>query len=430
MPDFDFSGLRSTSQAAFKTDFVDVAHRSLRRRRRRQLRLAGTALAVAAVATGVGVKGVAGQSSEGLAGGMPGVKSIVTPPFIPPGQPSHSPAGGSGHDIRMGAVQAGDLNHLYVNYNDCRKADCTVMFAATADAGTDWTRSPLPVPHDALVELFVVAPRTVLAWYQTSGAQATQRWLSTSDGGQNWRQGNVSTVAALPASWQILGQDFEGASGVAVLAANPVTGDLAQLAPRQLPGGRALGGLPASAGLWLTGASLASSDPRSTDGAVTFTGSVIEVSHDGGRAWQQYTLPETISGGDQDPGAVIATADGHTAYAVGQAHGMLQIYRTADGGKTWQRAAGQVRIGSDPRRLYAALRPDGTLTIQVGDQAADHPRMYQSTDQGRTLKAVTVGPGAAAVAVPGGYAQSGWPNQSGSWLSGNGTDWTYAAPPA
>lgn len=42
---------------------------------------------------------------------------------------------------------------------------------------------------------------------------------------------------------------------------------------------------------------------------------------------------------------------------------------------------------------------------------------------------VPVGPGAAAVPVPGGYVQSGWPNYSGVWLSADGTDWSYVAPP-
>lgn len=428
MPDFDFSGLRSDSQAAFRTDFGDVTNRS-RRRRRRQVRLAGAAIALAVVATGVGVADAAGRSPDDLTGGLPGAKPSATPPFIPSWQPSQAPAKPGVHDITMGALEAGDLSHFYVRYDDCRGADCTLMFAASTDAGAEWTRSPLPVPHNSLVALYVVAPRTVLAWYQSSGAQTTQSWLTTTDGGAHWRQASVADVAVVPSSWQVLKQDFEGASAVSVLAADPVTGDIARLAPRQLPGGRVPGGLPVSAGLWMTGVSGATGD-AGNGGQTTFADSVAEVSHDGGHTWQQYTFPEPIVGGDAGDGAVLATVDGHTAYAVGQAGGALRIYRTIDGGTTWQRTAGQVRIGSDLRRLYAALRPDGTLTIQIGDQAPDHPTMYESTDQGRTLHEVAVGPGAAAVAVPGGYAQSGWPNVSGSWLSGDGTAWTYAAPPA
>jgi hypothetical protein len=33
------------------------------------------------------------------------------------------------------------------------------------------------------------------------------------------------------------------------------------------------------------------------------------------------------------------------------------------------------------------------------------------------------------VAVAGGYAQTGWPNSSGAWLSPDGATWSYAAPP-
>jgi photosystem II stability/assembly factor-like uncharacterized protein len=303
------------------------------------------------------------------------------------------------------------------------------MVAATADGGTTWTKSPLPVGHNALAQLIALGPRTLVAWYQNEGA-STQPWLATTDGGSSWRPVTVGAVDAIPAGWRAL--DVPGGPESQVLAADPTTGEIARLAqPRSLTLAKTVAGLPPAAGLWVTGhLGTTTTAPDSNNAQqILPTGSAIEVSHDGGRTWHRQSFPEALDAGDTTlGGAAVATHDGQIAYAVGQAGGELAIYRTGDGGATWQRTSAHLQVGS--KRLYAALRADGTLSVQIGDQESDHPTMYQSTDQGQSLREVSIAPGAQAVPVPGGYAESGWPNSSGVWLSTQGSEWSYAAPPS
>jgi photosystem II stability/assembly factor-like uncharacterized protein len=237
----------------------------------------------------------------------------------------------------------------------------------------------------------------------------------------------VGKVAAFPAGWRAV-EDPGQADRIAPLAADPVTGELAHLSqPRSLVLAKEIPDLPMTAGLWLSGfLSISIHGPQQMG---TGTGSTVDVSHDGGRTWHRTTFPvDFCAAVDMPGGPAIATADGKTAYAVGEAAGNLIIYRTSDGGLTWQRAAAQAQVGD--RRLHAAVRADGTLIIQAGDQAGDRPVMYQSTDNAQTVQQIVLGPGASAVPVAGGYAQSNWPKTSGVWLSGDGTDWSYVDPPS
>ncbi|MCM0679134.1 hypothetical protein NCC78_31365, partial [Micromonospora phytophila] len=62
-------------------------------------------------------------------------------------------------------------------------------------------------------------------------------------------------------------------------------------------------------------------------------------------------------------------------------------------------------------------------------RAGDDPLMFLSTDEGRRLAPVEPAPGADALPVPGGYAQTGWPDTPGIWLSPDGLTWSYVEPP-
>jgi photosystem II stability/assembly factor-like uncharacterized protein len=328
---------------------------------------------------------------------------------------------------------AGDLDHLYLRYTDCQHpgVDCAVMLAASDDGGISWAESALPVEHNSLVTLTALAPRTLLASVQ-DGTAARQYWQASTDGGTTWREVSVREVDAIPAGWLPVDSPLS-LNRVGVLAADPATGDLVSLAePRQLAMARLVSGLPPAAGLWVSGflgtATAPITTPHGIEQSVTGTGSSVEVSHDGGRTWLRRSFPDNLDDGVAFGGASMATSDGRTAYAVGLAGGALLVYRTIDGGDTWQRTPARVAV-SRPTEVYASVRADGTLFVQLGTQAADHPTMYRSTDGGLTLRPVPVGPGAAAVPVPGGYAQPGWPNSSGAWLSPNGTTWSYVAPP-
>ena len=423
MPELDFRGLAAASQVAFKPTFDEVVRRAGRRRRR--ARAAGVLVVVAAVATGTGV---ATGVLPGVRGTSVPAETPTTPAFVPPARPSDGPGGPvPGRRSQTGAMVAGDLDHLYLRYTDCQHpgVDCTVMLAASDDGGATWTDSALPVAHNSLVALTALAPRTVLAWVQ-DGTSVRQYWLASTDGGHTWRDVSNRQVDAIPDGWLPVDTP-RSLDRVGVLAADPATGDLVTLAePRQLALARLVPGLPSGAGLWVSG--FLGTATTGVQQAVTGTGSSVEVSHDGGRTWVERSFPDNLDNGDLSGAAAVATYDGRTAYAVGLADGALLVYRTDDGGQSWQRTPAQVAVGRQTE-VYAAVQAGGTLLVQVGTQAGDHPTMYRSDDGGRTLRPVPVGPGATAVRVAGGYAQTGWPNSSGAWLSTDGTTWSYVAPP-
>jgi photosystem II stability/assembly factor-like uncharacterized protein len=432
MSDFDFSGLRASSQAAFKTSFDDVVRRS---RRRRRARTAGVVLAAAVVIAGTGAASVQLRPTRGSVIGPPGPVPVTTPAFIPSWQPSDAPPTPRSHEIKAGALEAGDLDHLYLTYDDCHYLDCATGFAATADRGATWKTMPPPVPRNAMTQLTAVAARTLVLSYKTDGHPDVRHWLCSTDGGAHWRAVTAHPVTVLPAGWRVLDAPMSQEQ-VEVLAADPVTGDLATLSqPVGILYGHAVTGLPPQAGLWVGGSGWPGQEQPSGDALSGGTqrpprqGSTLQISHDGGRTWRQLTFPDAMrTDGDGGPGApLIATNDGQTAYALGEQDAALVVYRTTDGGKNWQRTTAHLAITT--QSLRAALSPDGTLTVQVGIQAPDNPAMYQSTDGGQTLHQVAIGPGASATPVPGGYAQSDWPNTAGVWLSGDGSTWSYVNPP-
>lgn len=429
MHELDFRGLDTASQAAFKPHFSEVVRRAARRRRR--TRATGALVAVVALATGTGVATGALPGGPGTA--APLVDTPSTPAFMPPAGPSDGPGPVAGRRSQTGAMVAGDLDHLYLRYTDCQRpgVDCAVMLAASDDGGATWTESALPVEHNSLVMLTALAPRTLLAWVQ-DGTAVRQYWQASSDGGRTWREVPVREADAIPAGWQPVDTTLS-LDSVGVLAADPATGDLVRLAqPLQLATGRLVSGLPPAAGLWVSGftgtATTPVATPQGTEQSVTGTGSSVEVSHDGGRTWQRSSFPDNLDDGEAFGAAAIASYDGRTAYAAGLAGGALLVYRTVDGGQTWQRTPARVAVAGRTE-VHASVRADGTLFVQLGTQASEHPTMYRSSDGAQTLRQVPVGPGAAAVAVAGGYAQTGWPNSSGAWLSPDGASWSYVAPP-
>ncbi|MDG4790424.1 sialidase family protein [Micromonospora sp. WMMD1102] len=297
------------------------------------------------------------------------------------------------------------------------------------------------MPDNSGVHLRVVAPRTLVAEVQTNPRTAEgwidiQRreefWLASTDGGVNWRRTGITEVAAVPETFRPV-ERRSGIDGLTVLAADPTTGDVVKLA-RLVPlhGARVIEGLPAGAGLWATGwtdkrvGSVQEPNGTVSEGAVIFSGSAISTSRDGGRTWRRSVLPEDVAAGGNFGAADLAIGDG-VAYAVGQVDGDLRVYRSADQGRSWQRTAARAEVGD--RRIEAALRPDGTLLIQAGILAGENPLMFEGLDRGERLREIPVGPGASAVAVPGGYAQSGNQDSSVGWLSADGRQWWHVNPP-
>ncbi|WP_406044816.1 glycoside hydrolase [Micromonospora sp. NBC_00898] len=419
MPDLDFAGLNTAAQAAFKPHFEQVRTRA---RRRRRTRIAAVVVAAAVVATGSGIAVAARPAGERLP--APAFGPDRTPEFMPGPQPTPTP--GAGRQVSTGRPAAGDLDHLYVRYQECRTG-CPVRWAGTDDRGRTWRTGRLPVPDDAMVDLRAVGPRTLVAWYvsRSDPSSRSAAWIASTDGGATWREVAVRKVAALPAGWRVL-ERKPGPSDEPLLAVDPATGDIGQLTTRStLQQSGYVAGLPASAGLWVSGRT----GSRTGDGGrITWTGSAVEVSRDGGRTWRRHVFDAPLTASDDDFGAAaLASSDGRTLYAVGRVAGRLVIYRSADGGVSWQRTPGTATVGG--RTIRAAVRPDGVLVVQAGLTAAERPLMFASTDGGRTLRPTTLGPGASAEPVPGGYVQTGWPDSKGVWLSTDGVAWSWMDPP-
>ncbi|MEV4626738.1 sialidase family protein [Micromonospora sp. NPDC049523] len=431
MPDLDFTGLAEAARAAFRPQFSDVVRREARRRR--TVRLTGAALSAAVLAVaGVATVALPGSDRTGIGGG-PVFEPHRTPDFIP--TPGGTPAPGEVRS-KTGAMVVGDLDHLYVRWHDCRSADdCTLMVAATEDGGATWRSHPLPVGRNAMVDLRAVAPRVLVAWAQDDVAegQPDQTWHASTDGGATWHDVQPETVDAFPAGWRVL-DDFEFLHG-GITAVDPVTGAVASLPRGPLEMARAVSGLPPDAGLWVSGyvdtvtTQTTDNTGAATYGRTTGTGSAVAVSRDGGRTWERQVFPEELVASSEGDlaAAAIATEDGRTVYAVGRVAGVLRIYRSVDGGQHWQGTPVRREVGN--LTIRAALGPGGRLVIQAGPEGDQAPLLFESVDGGLTIRPIPAGPGATAVLVPGGYAQSGWPWSSGAWLSMDGMQWSYVDPP-
>ncbi|MCW3819243.1 glycoside hydrolase [Micromonospora sp. DR5-3] len=420
MPELDFAGLNAAAQAGFKPHFEQVA---LRARRRRQRHRIVTVAALAMLVAGSGVAVAARPAHERPAVPAPGFSPEHTPEFIPTPGPTLTP--GPGRQVSTGRPGAGDLDHIYLRYHECRTG-CPPRWAGTDDRGRHWRTGPLPVPDDAMVDLRVVAPRTLVAWYLSRSAPDSRsaRWAASSDGGATWRQVEARQVDALPAGWRVLARE-PGPDREPLVAVDPATGDVAQLTKRStLQNTATVASAPIGAGLWVSGRT---GKKVGDGGRVIWTGSAVEVSRDGGRTWRRHEFPDGLTASDDIGGPAVATQDGRTVYAVGRVRGALVVWRSADGGATWARTAGTAKVGE--RTIRAALRPDGVLLVQAGVSAAEEPLMFASSDDGAALHPAPLGPGADPRPVTGGYVQTGWPDSTGAWLSADGVTWTWIDPP-
>ena len=356
MPDLDFTGLEQAARSAFKPHYADVVHRA--GRRRRHARAAGAAAVVVAVAAAGGTAStLLGHAGGGAA--SPGPNGATAPGDMP--VPSHAPSPGSVPSPvvswagpgpaptgeapveRQAVMYAGDLDHLYSLLMGC--AGCPARLAASEDGGATWRWHDLPV--DGPMAIDVVAPRTLVmgADPELNNNPATMKWRTSTDGGATWQERSLRKVASVPAGW------VATYLGDGVFAADPATGDFAMVTSSPVKIRPLMqNGLPASAGIWDSGYAKEGGDEVS----------MIANSRDGGATWRTYTFPDRVVAGfdNQEWGSLaIATADGQTVYAVGKLSGQLHVYRSTDGGGSWQRTAARAETGVGfPRGCRAGRR--------------------------------------------------------------------------
>ena len=105
----------------------------------------------------------------------------------------------------------------------------------------------------------------------------------------------------------------------------------------------------------------------------------MSVSHDDGRTWSTHVFGQGEADYPQDinnQSVRVATVDGVTAYAVASivmnnGQNRLLVYRTGDGGQTWQRADAGHSLPWLQHGDNSYLAADGTLVVQavVGNPA-------------------------------------------------------------
>jgi hypothetical protein len=435
MPDLDFAGFTREAAAAFKPHYEDVVRRAGRRRRTAVAATAAVAVAAVAVGGGYVVTRTAGPPPARPA--VTPSPSTAVPGVIPEyaQQPVTPKPGLSWHEVQPGlwdpvhpdvpltglfsTMIAGDLDHLYLEYQDCAADPCARMLAASPDGGRTWHKRRLPEAYDGAEGrvLLGATGRTVVAGLAEFDPRRARPDLwqplriedtfhSSTDGGATWRAVAPRPIAAVPRGWPIF------TVVRSVVAYDPAGGDLVYLASETAPRDVHLvqTGLPPEAGIWTYGA-----DP---------SGGFAMISRDGGATWQRRALPEPLwreRGGTSLRSDMVTTVDGVTAYAVAERDNLLRVFVTTDGGATW--------------KAGAQLTPDGplmsTLATREGAFLLETIHgVYRSTDGGMTLR--EMGPslgGADAVAVPGGYAEPRNDNAYGIWLSPDGGQWTYVPPP-
>jgi hypothetical protein len=277
-------------------------------------------------------------------------------------------------DGRMEQVVATDADHLYAVQLRCTTADedsCASVLYGSDDAGKTWTERKRGIASG----LQALAPGVLGAFVTTSVSSVAYR-IST-DGGRTWKDSKPAsgTIQAVPAGgWPTCVEEQRDSGRCTVYGVNPQTGAQRKLASQpstiRL---REFNRTPPGTGLWATGYV-----PQTYQTAIAF-------SHDNGRTWSTHVFgkdePDYPNGiNNQQVG--IATLDGITVYAVVTAvrndgKNRLLVYRSGDGGLTWQRGDPGHEPPWQQHGEYAYVAADGTLVVQT--VIADPAEWYTGT---------------------------------------------------
>ncbi|MFD0580301.1 sialidase family protein [Dactylosporangium darangshiense] len=354
------------------------------RRRRVRNRLAsavvggGAAVIVAAVAVLTTAGGPDRGAPAPAASDAASMAPSARPTAIANGRP----------DIGDGVVQdavATDLDHLYAVRLRCASGDyssCEGVLYGSDDGGRTWTERNRDNPY----LLDVPAAGVIGALFPKGGNSAA--WRFSIDGGRTWkdRKSSPGTISAVPADgWATCREDDEqGLSQCAVYGVDAKTGvekKLAQQPPTITPSG--INRVPSGAGLWVSG-------------FVPQTHVVgVSVSRDDGRTWSTHVFGQGEADYPQDinnQSVGIATIDGTTAYAVvsivtDNGQNRLLVYRTTDGGLTWQRADPGHTLPWVQHGADSFVAADGTHIVQT---VVDKPAEWYAGTTGAYIKPAPV----------------------------------------
>ncbi|MEV4510796.1 sialidase family protein [Dactylosporangium sp. NPDC049525] len=364
---------------------AEVLYASGQRRRRRRTLARGGAGMLAAVLIAVGSVAVANSDHRGFERGA-GI-------------------GDASQRTRDGAVlsvAAGDLTHLYAIVASCPAGPqlCTQDLVGSDDGGRSWTMRSRDVRAERVLatapEVVQLDGVSVRGPLPSSGSSAQPRLIEPGtvsvDGGRTWKDITVQTaaVAAVPAEGWIRydcggqpGQDYRQTCRMWVV--DPQAGHIAPLA-NQPPGQYFVGrtARPNPNTLWISG-----TDEQSDERPV------LAVSSDAGRTWSVHSFTDHPNAAPQSSESVYPTTlDGITGYVVlmsGSPRGGAHVYRTSDGGSTWQWVD---RQGTAPWSYGAGnsfITKDGSHVIANVPSETVHTTSFSaSRDNGNRYQPITL----------------------------------------
>ncbi|HEX8631534.1 MAG TPA: sialidase family protein [Catenuloplanes sp.] len=400
MPELDFHGLRDEiGDAARQPEFASVMRRASRIRTRRYSAATGTAavltLAVALAGSTLASGGTRPSGPPGGAAG-PGV-----------GSSAGVPSGGPARAIEWAG--AADALHLYAVLTDCD--ECPRRLVGSADGGRSWrTRHTFGGGQMQWFapRLITIGPESLLFDAPLAGQPGARlpgfpagfpkahnpvepvrsNWRLTTDGGATWRDvaKSKTPVAAATAGSPIVSCEAEtrDADNCVLYVLDPAAGRLAPLANQPPLLGMDVTRVPASAGLWVQGYHRDSERPA------------MAVSRDNGRTWTTtvFTEEPPVAASTGRPRATqnlpnVTTADGRTAYAMFvRGAAPPRVYRSTDGGRTWKRTNGDTPVSEAP-----LSSPESWVTADGAHVILDQPdglaRFLVSAD-GRRYTPMTV----------------------------------------
>ena len=292
----------------------------------------------------------------------------------------------------LSGVDFYDADHGYAIRSTCRSGNyrkCADELLVTED-GEHWESRRLARPEDApsWSRGYVVAlgPDELAVTWGLSAVDESVRLhrIHSTDAGRTWERVDVpsavtATVPAIPDDAELVTTCAEliggghrcAERGFAVLL--PGSGETALLANQPKLTAMVAGTEQTADGQWW----VAGRDPKTNRWG-------LSISDDDGRTWRTTVLSFREST-DLYGWSVVSANGVLYASAIGAlpntSNGLLAIFRSTDGGRTWERTW-QPRDDKAPRRVFPALvaAADGTLTINTPDGKA-----YASHDGGRTF---------------------------------------------